>query len=109
MENLNDIKEINQHLSDALKQWADIMLLADADNWAYYLNYEKKDALNAVFIVNHVLQNIAIKSGHIKDEEDALKKGTLFRQAIFDFCGLDMREVVREQLSIKNKKNGSKG
>lgn len=109
MENLNEIKEINQHISDALEQWSDIMITADADNWAYYLNYEKKDALNAVFIANHVLQNIAIKSGYIKDEEDAFKKGTVFRQAILDFCGLDMQEVTREQLSIKNKENGSKG
>lgn len=30
----NQIKEINQHISDALEQWQNVMLKADADEWA---------------------------------------------------------------------------
>ena len=57
-----------------MEQWSNICLVADADEWSYYLNYSNTDALNSIFIVSHVLQNIAIKSGHIKDETDALIK-----------------------------------
>ena len=65
MEEKKQIKEINQHISDALQQWADIMLLADADNWAYHLEYSDEDVFNAVYIVNHVLMNRGIKCVYI--------------------------------------------
>ena len=29
------IAEINQHIREGINQWADIMLTADADQWAY--------------------------------------------------------------------------
>ena len=106
MEEKKQIKEINQHISNALQQWADIMLLADADNWSYQLNYSDKDALNAVFIVNHVLENVAIKSGYIKDCIDAHEKGSKFRMALIDFCGIDMHELVEKVLN--EKENGNK-
>ena len=75
-----DIKEINKHISDALKQWSEIMLLADSDEWSYSLEYSDEDVLNALYIFNHVAQNIAIKSGWYKDEEDIFDKITLFRE-----------------------------
>lgn len=95
METKEQIKEINQHISDALEQWANIMLTADADKWAYHLSYNERDALNAVMIVNHVLQNIGIKSGHI-NETNVFKKGVDFRQAIKDFSGLDTVELINK-------------
>ena len=82
MNEKEQIKEINQHISDALQQWADIMLLADADNWAYHLEYSDEDVFNAVYIVNHVLMNRGIKGGYICNEEDALTKGEKFKKAI---------------------------
>lgn len=94
METTNkDIQEINQHISDSLKQWSEIMLLADSDEWSYYLNYNSDDVLHAIHICSHVLQNVAIKSGHIKDEKDAHEKGSNFRKAIKDFCGLDPKDL----------------
>ena len=33
------IAEINQHIRDGVNQWADVMLMADADQWAVNLNY----------------------------------------------------------------------
>lgn len=106
MNDKEQIKEINQHISDALQQWADILLLADADKWSFHLNYSDKDALNAMFIVNHVLENIAIKSGYIKDSIDAYEKGSKFRKALIDFCGIDMHELVEKVL--KERENGIK-
>lgn len=107
MEEKEQIKEINQHISDALGQWSNIMLSSDADNWAYKLNYSDEDALNSIFIVNHVLMNIAIKSGYIKDEKDAMQKGNAFRNAIKEYCGIDTYEVVNKVLR-ENKENGIK-
>ena len=97
----NDIQEIKQHISDALKQWSDIMLLADADEWSYYLDYDNNDALNTIHICLHVLQNIAIKNGHIKSEDDAVKRGNDFRKAIKEFCGLDPKDLIEQALERK--------
>lgn len=96
METKEQIKEVNQHISDALEQWSTTMLVADADEWSFHLNYNKNDALNAMLICSHVLQNIAIKSGHIKNEKDAYEKSSIFRKAIKDFCGLDPKDLVEQ-------------
>ena len=55
------IKEINQHI----REWSDIMLKADL--WAYELNYTDEDLL-ALYIFNHVAQNVAIKSGFLNEK-----------------------------------------
>jgi hypothetical protein len=89
------IKEVNSHISDALKQWADIMLLADADNWAYNLEYSDKDVFNAVFIANHVLMNRAIKSGHINTEDKAVEMACEFRDSIRKYSGIDTIELCK--------------
>lgn len=93
-----DIKEINQHISDALEQWSDIMLHADADNWAYYLDYSDKDLFNALYIFNHVAQNIAIKNGFIADEQDAQSKIRDFRKQIKESFGFDTIELTNKVL-----------
>ena len=41
---MTHIKEINQHIREGINQWADIMLTADADEWAE----QKKFIGNAV-------------------------------------------------------------
>ena len=108
MEEKEQIKEINQHISDALEQWSTTMLVADADEWAYYLNYSDQDALNAIFIFNHVLSNIGIKNGILNDK-NAVEKANKLRDFIKDYCGLDTIEITRKSLgiTIKNKENGN--
>ena len=91
-----EIKEINQHISDALQQWADILLLSDADNWAYHLEYSDEDVFNAVYIVNHVLMNRGIKGGYICNGEDALTKGEKFKKAIMEYAGIDTIELSKK-------------
>lgn len=44
------IREINQHIKDGVKQWSDIMLMADADEWASDLHYGPNDILNSIVI-----------------------------------------------------------
>ena len=109
MADKEQIKKINQHISDALEQWSTTMLVADADEWAYYLNYSEQDALNAIFIFNHVLMNIGIKNG-VLDDKNATEKAKQLRQFIKDYCGLDTFEITRKHLgiTIKNEENGNK-
>lgn len=98
------IKEINQHISDALDQWQGIMLEADAAGWAYYLNYTDDDLLNALYIFNHVAENIAIKNG-VFDDKNATKKMTAFRQAIKECFGFDTVELTNKVLKPHGNEN----
>jgi hypothetical protein len=109
MEEKEQIKEINQHISDALEQWANVMLTADANEWAYLLNYSDQDALNAIFIFNHVLSNIGIKNGTLNDK-NVIEKSKELREFIKDYCGLDTVEITRKSLGItlENEENGNK-
>lgn len=96
MNNEKEIKEINTHISDALKQWSALMLHADADNWAYNLNYSDEDLLNAFFIFHHVASNIAIKNGALT-EENAVSKMYKLRDAIkhcYDFDTIELTNKV---------------
>lgn len=91
------IKEINQHISDALEQWSNVTLEADANNWAYLLEYSDKDLANALFIFNHVVANIAIKSGFLT-EENVTEKISAFRKSIKDTFGFDSQELIKNVL-----------
>ena len=59
-ENMLLIALANQEIKDGLAHWQEIMNLADADQWAFFLEYD--DLFNALYII-HVAQNIAIKKG----------------------------------------------
>lgn len=104
--NIDNIKEINRQMSNSLKFWSDIALMADADNWAYYLEYSDEDVLSAINIFMHVLMNRGIKSGHLN--ENATEKGTMLRNAISDFCGIDtvalVNDVLRKNKELDNQK-----
>lgn len=92
------IKEINKHISDALRQWSAVVIHADADEWSYFLDYSDEDLLNALFIFNHVWQNRAIKSEHFKDEEDVIAKISIYRKAIKIAFGIDTVELTEKVL-----------
>lgn len=89
------IQEINQHISDGLRQWMEVLNTADADGWAFYLNYSDEDALNIIYIFNHILQNIAIKRGYI-NEDNAIAKGVALKKVIQAFCGIDTIELTKK-------------
>jgi hypothetical protein len=95
--NTEKIKEINSHISDALEQWAYIMVTADADEWAYMLDYSEKDALNALTIFNHVLANIGIKNGTL-NEENVLNSTKKLRHLVQDMIGIDSIELTNRVL-----------
>lgn len=95
--NLTEIKMANKEIKGALGAWQEILNIADADEWAFYLEYDEKDLFNALYIFNHVAQNIAIKKGFL-NEENALNKMTTFREALKEAFGFDSIEVTKKSL-----------
>lgn len=95
--NQDQIKEINSHISDALEQWSDIMALADADKWAFYLKYSDADLLRAFHIFIHVWSNRATKQG-VFTEENAADKMHEFRHAVYNTFGIDTIELTNKVL-----------
>ena len=45
--NLRQVKKINKEISGALKFWQDMLLISDADQWSYLLNYSEEDLLQS--------------------------------------------------------------
>lgn len=90
------VAEINQHIRDGINQWADVMLTADADQWAYMLDYFPRDLMNAIFIFQHVASNIGIKAGRI-DEQKAVEYGERLRQLVTDMTGYDPHEFWKQE------------
>ena len=89
------IAEVNKHIRDGINQWADIMLTADADQWAYDLKYFPRDLMNATLIFQHVASNIGIKAGLI-DEKKAVEFGQRLRQLVIDMTGYDPHEFWKD-------------
>lgn len=95
---MNDmIKEVNKEISEGLAHWQEILNLTDADEWAYYLEYSDEDLFNALYIFNHVAQNIAIKKGLFTDE-NAEAKITKLREGIKEAFGFDTVELTNKVL-----------
>ena len=95
------IAEINQHIRDGINQWADVMLMADADQWAVNLNYYPRDIVNATMIFQHICSNVGIKSGHI-NEERAVNFGKRLRELVIEMTGYDPADVVAAMKSPDN-------
>ena len=96
------IAEVNKHIREGINQWADIMLTADADQWAYDLKYFPRDLMNAVLIYQHVASNIGIKAGRI-DEEKAVEFGQRLRQLVIDMTGYDPHEFWKDPKNFEPK------
>lgn len=86
------IKEINNAISDGIAQWSNIMLESEANNWAFLLNYTPIDLMNASYIFQHVASNIGIKSGRI-NELNVVEFGNRFRKLIIDMTGYDPYDI----------------
>lgn len=96
---MNDlIKEVNKEISEGLAHWQEVLNLADADEWAYYLEYSDEDLFNALYIFNHVAQNIAIKKGFLNDAnaEDNMRA---YVQAIERSFGFNTIELTNKVLA----------
>ena len=95
------IAEVNQHIRDGINQWADIMLTAEADQWAYDLRYFPRDLMNATLIFQGVASNIGIKAGRI-DEKKAVEFGQRLRQLVIDMTGYDPHEFGKDPKNFES-------
>lgn len=93
--NNSHIPEINRRIRDGINQWADIMLMAEADQWAYDLRYSPRDLMNATLIFQCVASSIGIHAGRI-DEERATEFGQRLRQLVIDMTGYDPHEFWKD-------------
>lgn len=90
------IAEINKHIRDGIKAYADVCLLADADEWAYDLNYFPSDIFNATLIFQHICSNVGIKKGLINAEK-AEFYGSKLRKLVFDMTGFDPAAIAANE------------
>lgn len=91
------VREVQVHISDVLKEWADIMLDIEAHQKAHLLHYSEKDLVNAMYIFEHVLSNVAIHNGSItpKNVDKATKMGMDLREYVKKYTGLDTHEITK--------------
>lgn len=87
------LTKVSQYIREGINQWADIMLQAEADQWAYHLDYFPRDIINAVIIYQHICSNIGFKAGRI-DEQKAAVFGQRLRQLTIDMTGYDPAQIV---------------
>lgn len=95
------IESMQTEIAESLSMWQDILLHADADEWAYELNYTEKDLLNALYIFSHIATNKAIKSGFI-NETNAATVGAQFKHECLKAFGFDSVELTNKVLNINN-------
>lgn len=95
------IESLQTEISKSLSMWQDILLHADADEWAYELNYTEEDLFNALYIFNHIGQNIAIKRGYV-DEDNAEEVGRRFKQLVLENLGFDTVDLTNRVLNNIN-------
>ena len=92
------VREVQIHISDVLKEWADIMLEIEARDKAYMLHYNEQDLVNAMYIFEHVLSNIAIHNGSITPEtiDKATQMGEDLREYVKKYTGLDTHKIAKQ-------------
>lgn len=92
------VRDVQVHISDALKDWADIMLDIEAHRKAHLLHYSEQDLVNAMYIFEHVLSNVAIHNGSItpKNVDQATEMGIDLREYVKKYTGLDTREIAKK-------------
>ena len=90
------VKKVNDNVRMGLGWFADALIIAESDSWAYRLRYSAQDLMNASFLFQHIASNIGIKVGHI-DEAKAVEFGERLRQLVIDMTGIDPHEVMGER------------
>ena len=98
------VQQVNEGLRGQMNTLADIMLMSEADQWAYLLNYYPRDIMNAVYIFQHVVSNVGIKSGRI-DEKTAVEYGHRLSQLVFDMTGYKPADWIEKENKQNSEKN----
>ena len=103
----NDKKEIIERLaaakrgmSESFWEWSDILIEADAMEWSFFLDFDKKDLFSTFNIFSRVWSNYAIKKG-IFTESNVEEKSKMLAKAIEDCFGINTIKLTEEILNEK--------
>ena len=100
----NDKKEIiataKREMSESFWEWSDILIEADAVEWSFFLDFDKKDLFSTLNIFSRVWINYAIKN-RILTEGNAEEKTKMFAKAIEDCFGVNTIKLTEEILNKK--------
>ena len=103
----NDKKEIiekiaiaNHTMSESFWARCGILIEADAMEWSFLLNFDKKDLFSTFNIFWQVWINYAIKNG-ILTEGNIEEKTKMFAKAIEDCFGINTIKLTEEILNEK--------
>lgn len=103
----NDKKEIiekiataKHEMSESFWEWSNILIEADAMEWSFFLDFDKKDLYSTLNIFWRVWSNYAIKKG-IFTESNAEEKAKMLTKAIEDCFGINTIKLTEEILNKK--------
>lgn len=100
----NNKKEIiataKREMSESFWEWSNILIEADAMEWSFFLDFDKKDLFSTLNIFSRVWTNYAIKKG-ILTEGNAEEKTKMFAKAIEDCFGINTIKLTEEILNKK--------
>ena len=97
---LEKIATAKSEMSEAFWEWSDILIEADAKEWAYFLDFDKKDLFSTLNIFWRVWGNYAIKNGIFKSS-NAGEKAKILVKAIEECFGINTIQLTEEMLNIK--------
>ena len=100
----NNIKEsiatAKHEMSESFWAWSNILIVADAMEWSFSLNFDKKDLFSTFNIFWRVWENYAIKKGNFT-ESNAEEKTKILAKAIEDCFGINTIKLTEEILNEK--------
>ena len=85
MENVKKeiIATAKHEMSESFWAWSNILIEADAMEWSFFLDFDKKDLYSTLNIFSRVWSNYAIKNG-IFTESNVEERKKMFAKAIED-------------------------
>lgn len=89
------IHDIEMEITYGLGFYRGVMMESSVLGWGIHLNFTKEDAFNAIYIMNSILSNIAIKSGFISSQETAETIGIELKKNILKMFGIDTEKLIQ--------------
>lgn len=97
---IEKIATAKREMSESFWEWSDILIKADAMEWSFFLDFDKRDLYSTLNIFWRVWSNYAIKNG-ILTEGNAEEKAEMFAKAIEDCFGINTVKLTEEILNKK--------
>lgn len=102
MENVKKeiIATAKHEMSESFWEWSNILIEADTMEWAFFLDFDKRDLYSTLNIFWRVWSNYAIKNG-ILTKGNAEEKTKMLVKAIEDCFGINTIKLTEEILNKK--------